>query len=154
MARRLGVPVAAVDTEEACVREADIVVTITASREPVLEGAWIREGTHVNAAGGNHYLRRELDDEAIRRATLITVDDLPQAQTESGELMAAAARGVLQWERVREMADVVAGGISGRKDARAITLFESQGIATWDVAAAMATYRAAREQGVGVEVAL
>ena len=97
---------------------------------------------------------RELDDETIRRAALITVDDLPQAQAESGELMAAAARGVLQWERVREMADVVAGSISGRADAQAITLFESQGIATWDVAAAMVTYRAARERGVGVEVAL
>ena len=154
MAGRLDVPVTAVDTGEACVREADIVVTITSAREPVLEGAWLKEGTHINAAGGNHYLRRELDDEAIRRAALITVDDLPQAQAESGELMAAAARGVLQWERVREMADVVAGSISGRTDARAITLFESQGIATWDVAAAMATYRAARERGVGVEIAL
>ena len=154
MARRLDVPVTAVDTGEACVREADIVVTITNAREPVLEGAWLREGTHINAAGGNHYLRRELDDETIRRAALITVDDLPQAQAESGELMAAAARGVLQWERVREMADVVAGSISGRADAQAITLFESQGIATWDVAAAMVTYRAARERGVGVEVAL
>ncbi len=154
MARRLDVPVTAVDTGEECVREADVVVTITASREPVLEGAWLREGTHVNAAGGNHYLRRELDDEAIRRAALITVDDLPQAQAESGELMAAAARGALQWERVREMADVVSGSISGRTDAQAITLFESQGIATWDVAAAMATYCAARERGVGVEIAL
>ena len=154
MARWFDVPVTAVDSGEACVREADIVVTITSASEPVLQGEWLREGTHVNAAGSNHYLRRELDDEAIRRAVLITVDDLPQAQTESGELMAAAARGVLQWERVREMAEVVEGRIPGRPDPDAITLFESQGIATWDVAAAMVTYHAARERGVGVEVAL
>ena len=75
MAGRLDVSVTAVDTGEACMREADIVVTITSAREPVLEGAWLKEGTHINAAGSNHYLRCELDDEAIRRAALITVDD-------------------------------------------------------------------------------
>ena len=68
--------------------------------------------------------------------------------------MAAAARGVLQWERVHELAEVVVGRIPGRPEPNAITLFESQGIATWDVAAAMVTYRAALERGVGMEIPL
>ncbi len=154
MASELGIPVTPADSAEACVGDADIVITITSSREPVLRGEWLRAGTHINAAGSNHYLRPELDDVAIRRADLITVDDLPQAQTESAELMAAAARGVLQWERVHELAEVVVGHLSGRPEPNAITLFESQGIATWDVAAAMVTYRAALERGVGMEIPL
>ena len=154
MSKQLDRPVTPADSAEACVHDADIVITITNAREPVLQGAWLKEGTHINAAGSNHYLRHELDDQAIRRSSLITVDDLPQAKVESGELMAAAARGVLQWERVHELAEVIVGRIEGRPDAKAITLFESQGIATWDVAAAMVTYRAARERGVGVEIPL
>ncbi len=154
MASELGIPMLATDTAEECVSDADIVITITNSREPVLHGQWIKPGAHVNAAGSNHYLRPELDDEAIRRADLITVDDLPQAQTESAELMAAAARGVLQWERVHELAEVVGGRLSGRPEPNAITLFESQGIATWDVATAMVTYRAALERGIGMEIPL
>src|SRR5262249_16885623 len=69
--------------------DADILITITSSREPVLEGAWLRAGTHINAAGGNSILRREVDDEAIRRAALLTVDSLDQAKIESGEFVMA-----------------------------------------------------------------
>ncbi|MBI4199212.1 MAG: ornithine cyclodeaminase family protein [Chloroflexi bacterium] len=154
MAQQLAIPVTAVPSAEAAVREADIVVTITSSRQPVMEGAWLAEGTHINAAGTNHYLRQEVDGEAIRRAALVVVDDLPQARAECGELMAAVERGALLWEQVHELADVVVGRVPGRPDARAITLFESQGIGIEDVAAARVIYEAARGRGLGQEVPL
>ena len=154
MSNELGVPVAAADSGEACVREADIVITNTSSRQPVLEGAWLREGTHINGVGSNSMHRREMDEEAIRRAALIATDDIPQAMTECGKLIAAVARGVVIWEQVHELADVVAGRVPGRPSQESITLFESQGIATEDVAAARVIYEAALKRGLGQEIPL
>ena len=105
----LGIPVAAVDSGEACVREADIVITITNAAQPVLEGEWLKEGTHINAAGSNDMLHREIDMEAISRASLIVADDVPQARTECGELVTATMRGVVRWEQIYELGDVVVG---------------------------------------------
>ena len=147
-------PATAVESAEACVREADIVITITNSAQPVLNGAWLREGTHINAAGSNNMLHREIDEEAIRRASIIITDDIPQAKTECGELISAVARGVVRWEQIHELADVVVGRVPGRPSRDSITLFESQGIATEDIAAARAVYEAARERGLGQEIPL
>ena len=152
MSNELGVPVAAADSGEACVREADIVITNTSSAQPVLEGAWLKEGTHINGVGSNSMRRREMDEEAIRRASLIATDDITQAMTECGDLIAAVARGVVIWEQVHELADVVAGRVPGRPSQEGITLFESQGIATEDVAAARVIYEAARKRGLGQEI--
>lgn len=129
--------------------DADILITITSAREPVLEGAWIQAGTHVNAAGGNSILRRELDDLAVSQADFIAVDSLDQARIEAGELVTAVEKGALVWERVRELRAVVGGEVKGRTDARRITLFKSLGLAIEDVAAAAVIYRRAKEQGVG-----
>jgi alanine dehydrogenase len=142
------VPVAR--AEEAA--DADIVITITSAREPVLEGAWLRPGAHVNAAGGNSVLRREFDDEMIARSSLVTVDSLDQARLEAGEFIAAVEKGVLAWERVRELRHVVGGEACGRRDDQQITLFKSLGLAVEDVAAAAVVYRKARAQGVGREL--
>ena len=149
MSDRLGIEVVPVDSGEACVRGADVVITITNAREPVLLGQWLEEGMHINAAGGNHWLRRELDDEAIQRCSLIAVDDLEQAKLECGDLLAAEARGRVWWEQVRPLADVVVGRTLGRPDASAITLFESQGIALEDITAALHVYQKAVEAGRG-----
>jgi alanine dehydrogenase len=134
------------------VADADVVITITSAREPVLEGAWLPPGAHVNAAGGNSVLRREFDDEVIRRASCVAVDSLDQARLEAGELIAAVERGVLTWERVRELRHVVGGEARGRQDDQQITLFKSLGLAIEDVAAAAVVYRKARAQGAGREL--
>jgi alanine dehydrogenase len=132
--------------------DADIIITITSAREPVLEGAWLRPGAHVNAAGGNSVLRREFDDEVITRSSFVAVDSLDQARIEAGELIAAVEKGVLTWERVRELRQVVSGEMRGRRDDQQVTLFKSLGLAIEDVAAAAAVYRKARGQNVGREV--
>jgi ornithine cyclodeaminase/alanine dehydrogenase-like protein (mu-crystallin family) len=148
----LGVPVVAVDRPEAAARDASILVTITGSKTPVLEGQWIAPGAHLNAAGSNALPRAELDVEAVRRAGLIVTDSLEQARVECGDLVAALEQGVVRWDDVHELGDVVAGRHPGRRDAGQITLFESQGVAMEDVAVAARIVARARERRVGTEV--
>ena len=160
MSQRLNVEVVPVESAEECIRGADIAITITTSREPVLKGEWLKEGSHVNAAGGNHWMRREIDDVAVERASLIVVDDLEQAKVECGDLIWPGERGVFRWSMAHELKDVVSGrlalskaeGMGSRPDGGSITLFESQGVAIEDVAAALHVYHKAREQGVGQEL--
>jgi ornithine cyclodeaminase/alanine dehydrogenase-like protein (mu-crystallin family) len=150
----LGLPVRPADTPEAAARDQDVVVTITTATEPVLQGEWLAPGTHVNAAGSNSLLRRELDAVAVRRASLVVVDSRVQAQRECGDLLGPVERGELDWDQLVELADVVAGQHPGRANPEEITLFESQGLGLEDVAAAMRVYERARAAGVGQEVPL
>lgn len=148
----LGVRVRVVDSAEECVKGSHIVITITPSLEPVFKGEWLSEGTHIVAAGSNHWMRRELDETAIRRCAVIVADDVEDARIECGELIWAVERGAVRWEQVRELREVVAGRSPGRLSDKDITLFESQGLAIEDVAAAEHVYRLARERGVGREL--
>ena len=149
---RLGVEVRPVDSVQECVEGADIVITITSAREPVALGEWLAEGAHINAAGGNHWLRREIDEAAVLRSELIVVDDLEQAKIECGDLMWLEARGSFRWDMAHELRDVVAGRVPGRRTEEGVTLFESMGVALEDIAAAELVYRKAREQGIGQEL--
>jgi ornithine cyclodeaminase/alanine dehydrogenase-like protein (mu-crystallin family) len=149
-ARLGGVNIAPVERPEEAANT-DVIVTITNSREPVLQGAWLKPGTHINAAGGNSILRRELDDEAIRRSSFIAVDSIDQAKIEAGELVWAVEKGLLTWERVRELRHIVSGEMRGRTSDDQITLFKSLGVAIEDVATAAVLYRKAKEQNVGKE---
>lgn len=152
MAAELGITnIHPVDTPEAAA-DTDIIITITSSREPVVLGEWLKPGAHINAAGGNSVLRREFDDDAIQRADFLAVDSLDQAKLESGEFVTAVEKGLLVWERVKELRHVVAGTLPGRTDQQQITLFKSLGIAIEDVAAAAVVYQKAKEQKVGKEI--
>jgi alanine dehydrogenase len=148
----LGVPVAAVDRPEAAARDASIVVTITNSRAPVLEGRWLAPGAHVNAAGSNALQRAEIDVDVVRRAGLVVTDSLEQAQVECGDLVAALEQGVIRWEDVHELGAVVAGRLPGRTREDQVTLFESQGVAMEDIAVAARLLARARERGAGTAV--
>ena len=136
------------DAAEGC----DVIITITSSREPVLLGEWLAPGTHINAAGGNSLLRRELDDEVIRRSSAVVVDSLEQAKIEAGELVSAVEKGLLAWEGVCELRHVVTGNRHLRSGSEDITLFKSLGIAIEDVAAAAVVYEKARVRGIGREI--
>ena len=152
MSGSLGVEVVPVDSGQECVADADIVLVITSSREPVLLGEWLKPGAHVNAAGGNHWMRREIDQDAVERADLIVVDNLEQAKVECGDLIWPQARGGFRWDMVHQLQDVVAGTVPGRPGPEAITLFESMGIGLEDIAAAQLVYKKAVEQGIGQEL--
>jgi ornithine cyclodeaminase/alanine dehydrogenase-like protein (mu-crystallin family) len=152
MSVRLGIAVTAADSAEVCVRGSDIVVTVTSSSTPVLSGEWLSPGAHVNAAGANHWLRRELDDGAVRRANVVVADDVEQARLECGDLIYPIERGILRWEQVHSLSDVIAGRAMGRANEGDITLFESQGLALEDIAVGIRVYRLARERGIGREL--
>jgi ornithine cyclodeaminase/alanine dehydrogenase-like protein (mu-crystallin family) len=152
MTSGLGVSVTAVERPEAAARDASILVTITGSKTPVLEGRWIAPGAHVNAAGSNALQRAELDVEAVRRAGLVVTDSLEQARLECGDLVVPIEQGVIRWEDVRELGEVVAGKRPGRRSPEEITLFESQGVAMEDVAVAARLVARARERQAGREI--
>jgi alanine dehydrogenase len=152
MSRELGIANIAPVIEPEAAADSDILITITSSREPVLKGAWIQAGTHINAAGGNSILRSEVDDEAIKRANFIAVDSKDQARMEAGEFVFPIEKGLLTWERVQEVCHVVNGVVRGRKNAADITLFKSLGLAIEDIATATLVYRKAVEQKIGKEI--
>jgi alanine dehydrogenase len=154
MTQQLGIPVKPADTAEAAVNGTDVVITSTNAREPLFDGNWLEPGAHVNAIGSNALIRREIDDTTVRRSALIVVDSKEQARLECGDLLGPLERGLIHWEQVRELGDVVAGSIPGRRQASDITLFESHGLAIWDLAAGMAVYDAAKAKGIGREIAL
>lgn len=145
--------VPAASAEEA-VRGSDIVVTITTSATPVFSGEWLEPGTHINAAGSNSLLRREIDEAALRKCEVVAVDSRPTAMKEAGDLLPALEKGRLHAGALVELGEVIAGTRPGRTSAGQTTLFESQGMAIQDLVIAADLAKIARAQGVGAEIDL
>ncbi len=152
-AAALKLKVVAAASAEAAVRGADVVVTITTSTTPVLDASWVKDGALVIGAGSNFATRSELPPELVERAQTVVVDQLATARLESGDLTAAHKAGKFAWERATELGTVLAGQWKPPATP-GITLFESHGLALWDVAAASTVLPAALAQGLGEEIAL
>ena len=150
---QLGVKTVGSASAEEAVRGADIVVTVTTSHTPVVEADWVEPHALVAAIGSNFRNRTELPPELVERATTVVVDQLVTAQLESGDLIQAAEAGKFDWSQTVELGAVVAGQWE-RPDAAGITLFESHGLALWDLAAATVVVEAARKRGGYEEVEL
>jgi ornithine cyclodeaminase/alanine dehydrogenase-like protein (mu-crystallin family) len=154
MSERIGVGVESARSAEAAVSGADIVITATTATQVVLDGAWLTPGMHINAMGANWAQKRELDATAVGRANKIVVDSIKQARMEAGDLIQAFGEDESRWNTVQELAQIVARKTSGRNNADEITLFKSNGIATWDLAAAVRVYEMATAQGKGKPIPL
>jgi alanine dehydrogenase len=154
MSQHLGIPVCAVESAAEAIRGADIVTTATTSAKPVLTGADLPAGIHINAIGANHAHKRELDDSGIAKADLIFVDSLAQSKQEAGDLIQPFAQQPERWEQVHELADLVSGKLAGRTSESQITLFKSNGIAAWDLAVAILVYNLATQKHLGRELPL
>jgi alanine dehydrogenase len=137
---------------EAAVSSSNIVTTITNAREPVVLGRWLQPGTHINAAGGNLLLRREVDDDAVIRSNRVVVDSIEQSKLEAGEFVGVIESGRRHWEDFIEMRDVVVGSKPGRTNASDITLFKSLGLAIEDVAIGRVVYERAVKRGMGQRI--
>ena len=150
-----GLDVAAMASPRAVFEDADVVCTLTPSREPIVEGAWFRPGQHVNAVGApprpDH---REIDSAGMARARVF-VDSRATAMHESGDLLLAIAEGAIaasgDWP---EIGEVITGAATGRSSPEEITLYNSVGIAMQDIAIGGLILSRAREQGIGLEVDL
>jgi ornithine cyclodeaminase/alanine dehydrogenase-like protein (mu-crystallin family) len=145
--RRVGAEPA--ESHRGAVEDADIVVTATTSKDPVLRGEWLRPGALVCAIGANHPSRRELDNVVLERARFVCCDSREQAKLESGDLIEPVQAGILDWLEVHELQDVVVGNVPGRDADDDIVVFKSNGMAAWDVAIGAAAVERARERGVG-----
>jgi ornithine cyclodeaminase/alanine dehydrogenase-like protein (mu-crystallin family) len=132
--------------------DADVVVTVTTSKDPVLRGEWLRPGALVCAVGANDPSRRELDNAVLERAAFVCCDSREQSRLESGDLIEPVERGVLDWLEVHELQEVVAGEVQGRASQDDIVVFKSNGITAWDLAAGARVVELARERGVGTEL--
>jgi ornithine cyclodeaminase/alanine dehydrogenase-like protein (mu-crystallin family) len=152
MSAKLGIPVTPSGSSSEAVRGADIVCTATTSSQAVVFGPDLSPAVHINAIGANHSHKRELDDEAVASADVIVVDSVEQSRQEAGDLILAFKGDEICWTGVRKLCDVVAGKVSGRSSDAEVTLFKSNGIASWDLAVAMKVYASAREKKLGREL--
>jgi alanine dehydrogenase len=154
MTELIGVPVEPADSNADAIRGAEIVITATSATNVVLEGRMVEPGMHVNAMGANWPQKRELDAAAVDRSGVIAVDSIEQAKMEAGDLIQAFGDDPSRWDAVRELSAIVAGKIPGRSSPDQVTLFKSNGIATWDLAAAVKVFELAIAQDKGQSIPL
>jgi ornithine cyclodeaminase/alanine dehydrogenase-like protein (mu-crystallin family) len=152
MQAKVPFPIEPVDNSESAVSGADIIVTVTNAREPVVKRDWISSGTHINAIGTFSPAAREIDTATMAAATLF-VDRRESALNEAGDYLIAAKEGIIGPEHIRaELGEVLTGTYPGRTSRDEITLFKSLGLAIEDLAAAEYVYRKAQEQDSGTWV--
>jgi ornithine cyclodeaminase/alanine dehydrogenase-like protein (mu-crystallin family) len=149
MSQLCQVEVVPVDQPEHAALNKDIIITATNAREPVLKGAWLAPGTHVNAIGSNFMGKAELDLDAIRRFNTVVVDSKDQARIEAGDFQEAIEKGLLNWADVRELGPLLIGRYPGRQKPEDVTLFKSLGLAIEDVVVAGRVYQQALAAGLG-----
>lgn len=154
MTQRLGFPVRSASSSSEAVQGADIVCTATTAANPVVCGADLATGVHMNAIGANHSHKRELDDDAVNSADVIVVDSIEQSRQEAGDLIIAFGGDEICWTGVKKLSDIVAGKASGRTSDSEVTLFKSNGIASWDLAAAVKVFNLAKQGKVGRDLPL
>jgi alanine dehydrogenase len=153
MAGTVGCPLETAASVQGAMRGADVVVAVTAAREPIVEAAWVEPGMHLCAVGSSASDMRELDAATVARCSVF-VDSRASAAVEAGDLILARAEGRLSPDQVfTELGEVVAGAPGRRGDAD-VTLFKSLGLAVEDVATARLAFDRARELGIGTTIAL
>jgi alanine dehydrogenase len=132
------------------VRGADVVVTVTPAREPLIKNEWIAPGTHIAAVGADKAGDQELDPRILQRARIF-VDDIRQCRSD-GEINVPLAKGLIREEDIAgEIGEVITGKEQGRRSDDEITLFDSTGIALQDSATVPLEYERAVAAGVGIE---
>ena len=140
-------------TIEACVRDADIVVTVTPSRRPLVQRRWIAPGTHINAIGADAPGKQELDHRILQEATVV-VDERQQA-IHGGELNVPIRRRQFRAAEIHaDLGQILLGRRVGRRSPQELTVFDSTGLAVHDIAVAAEVFRQARRRRVGHDVAL
>jgi ornithine cyclodeaminase len=141
-----------VSTQEEAVEGADVVVTVTTSREPVVKREWVADGAHINAAGSSISTTRELDTATMAAASLF-VDRRESTLNESGEYLFAVKDGAIGPDHIRaELGELLIGEKEGRTSPDEITVFKSLGIAIEDLATAQYVYQRALETGTGTRI--
>ena len=151
MTSQIGLPIeVATGIEDAALR-ADVIVTATPSREPLIMREWVLPGTHINAMGADGPGKQELDSRILRDADRVLVDAWQQAR-ELGECQHAVSDGYIAVDdetRPVQIGAILAGDAVGRRSEEDITIFDSTGLAVQDLATAHLAYRQALKKDLG-----
>jgi ornithine cyclodeaminase len=149
---RYNFPIEPVETVEAAVRGADLIVTATTAAEPILRRDWLGPGTHLNVVGSSIPTTREVDTATMAAASLF-VDRRESTLNEAGDYLFAMREGAIGPDHIRaELGELLLGSKAGRRWPEEITLFKSLGLAVEDVASAEYLYRQAQIQQIGTWV--
>jgi ornithine cyclodeaminase len=151
---KLGIKVLPCGNAEEALEDADIVTTITTSTKPVFSNDFLKNGTHINAAGSNSLIRTELEEATLRAADVIAVDAKDVAAKECGDLLPLLEHGYVHWNQIIELGDIVASKATARATAEQITVFESHGMCIQDLSVATRVLEIARENNVGKELTI
>ena len=152
MAPQLNCAIEVAQNAESAVRDADLLVTVTTAKEPILKFEWLKPGAHINAVGSHRPDLREIDGPTLARATIV-VDSREAIMAECGDILLALKEKNIGENAIHaEIGEVLAGTKAARRTGDEITLYKSVGIAIQDVAAANLVYRKALEKGVGTSV--
>ena len=152
MTDTMGVKVSAATSNEDAVRDCDIVLCIAATMDPVVEAAWLKDGSTLIGAGPTTWRAREVDEAVITRAGKLIVDSTEQAAIEAGDLCSAVDKGIIQWSKVHELRHVVSGAVTGRDSNDQVVYAKIMGTGVADVAAAKLAYDSAKAAGLGTEM--
>lgn len=164
MSELTGVPVEPVGEPRSAAKEVDIILCMTNTNVPVIDGSWLEEGQYIiSVVGSNIELvksgnipapRREIDDETLKRCSFIVALSKEQAiDSQQGDIYWPVQSGVIGWDKVVDIADVLAGRVKGRTDDRQIILYKNQGgQGIIDIALAKRCYELARQNGKGHEM--
>ncbi|ADY00425.1 ornithine cyclodeaminase [Vulcanisaeta moutnovskia 768-28] len=154
IAQDRGIDAMVVNSGYVAVKQADIVITATTSREPVIHGSWLHEGMHVVSIGAPEINTRELDDDVIRKVSVIAVDSRTAVMNETGDIIIPIKNGLISEKNLIEIGEIVSGLRQGRLGNGDITLFKSVGIAVEDLAAASYIYSIVKSRNMGTTVEL
>jgi ornithine cyclodeaminase/alanine dehydrogenase-like protein (mu-crystallin family) len=145
MQTELALPVTSAGAVEEAVAEANIICTVTSAPEPILKGAWVRPGTHLNLVGSSHAGPAEVDSDLVVRSRFIA-DSREGVLAQGAEFLRAKAAGLVGDDHiVAEIGQVLAGDIEGRRSPEEITVYKSLGHVVQDLSTAWALYSQAED---------
>ena len=137
---RYGIPAEGVNSVEDAVKNADIVITTTPVRTPIIKAEYIRPGAHINAIGADAPGKQELDTQILKQARTV-IDNWEQA-SHGGEINVALSKGLITREHIyAELGEIVTGEKLGRESEEQITVFDSTGLAIQDISSASEIYK-------------
>jgi len=149
--RCLGISTSPIADIEDCVKISDIII-VTNHIQPIIQGEWLRPGTHVNSVSNENFLNRAIDSDTVRRASVIAVQDIEQARYGSGDLIYPVQEGITDWPKVSRISDIVLGKSKGRIAPSDITIFESLSMAIEEIILGLRLYELAKTNRVGMPI--
>jgi len=152
MSKKVGTLVRPATSREEAVHGSHIIVTMTRADEPLFDGKWLEPGQFISATGANALNRREIDLATVKRADLIAVDSVEVAMGESGDLLAGFESGLIYWENIPTLGDIIVGRRPGRTSDAQVTLYESHGMALQDLYTGRRVLELATARGLGTEL--